>query len=512
MKNITREAREIISALGTSIEIPPGRYESAEKSYKSLGEWFARPESKLSKYNVKVYLQGSFRLGTAIRPISGDEHYDLDMVCEISAEKSSTTQHDLQQLIGAELNSYADRFGMEKPELWDRCWTLNYTEAARFHMDILPSLPDGQEQVRKLAELKFNSSSYFSQSVAITDKKHPNFRIRSSDWPISNPNGYAEWFYAKMNSFKSRLLQERDFVKGKVDIADVPKFKTDTPLQIVIKLLKRHRDTRFAEDSEFKPTSIILTTLATEAYSGEVDITEALLEILNKMQNFIENRNGIHWIPNPSDPRENFADAWQSETKLVESFYDWLESARTDFETALQSASLEQIVEALSPRLGRKFLSEASAKVNFTKSNSLVVKPSSTLPEVILDAPHRRPPRWPVNLTHKVQISSATYEKKGFRPKNFRSAEIIPDECSLVFEARTDVPRGYKIYWQVVNTGPEAKSYRNLRGNFDEGEFTEGTLVRKERSLYEGIHSIECFIVKDGTCVARSNPYIVMIS
>lgn len=512
MKKITNEAREVINALGTSIEVPPGRYDSAEKSYKSLAEWFSRPESTLSKFDINVYLQGSFRLGTAIRPINGDEHYDLDMVCEIKADKNAMTQAELQQLLGIELKSYADRFGMEKPEQWDRCWTLNYTESARFHMDILPGVPDGQEQSRRILAMRFDQTPYFEKAIGITDKKHHNFRTRSTEWPTSNPNGYADWFYSRMNSFSAKLFQERELAKGKVEVADVPKFKRDTPLQIVIKLLKRHRDIRFAEDPDYKPTSIVLTTLAARSYQGQTDITEALFDILNRMHLFIEAKDGQPWISNPSDPRENFADAWASESKLSEAFNDWLESAKTDFTNALQAEKLEDIIETLAPRLGRKFLSEAAGKVKFSKSGSVAPNALSLVPEVIVDAPHRRPPKWPVNLTHQVHIKSAVFERKGFRPAQFKSAEEIPNDCGLVFEAKTDVPRGYRVFWQVVNTGPVAKSYRNLRGTFDEVEITEGTLVKKERSQYEGIHSIECFIVKDGICVARSSPYVVMIS
>ncbi len=65
---------------------------------------------------------------------------------------------------------------------------------------------------------------------------------------------------------------------------------------------------------------------------------------------------------------------------------------------------------------------------------------------------------------------------------------------------------------QVVNTGDEASSVPGgLRGGFCEGVTERGGLVRNEGTQYEGNHWIECFIVKQGACVARSGEFVVNI-
>ena len=81
----------------------------------------------------------------------------------------------------------------------------------------------------------------------------------------------------------------------------------------------------------------------------------------------------------------------------------------------------------------------------------------------------------------------------------------------MTFEAITNIPKPYKVYWQVVNIGPEAKAANGLRGGFDEGFVTKGKLTRKESTRYMGTHSIECFIVKNGYLAARSGQFIVNI-
>ncbi|MHB1086218.1 MAG: nucleotide-binding domain-containing protein [Minisyncoccota bacterium] len=57
-----------------------------------------------------------------------------------------------------------------------------------------------------------------------------------------------------------------------------------------------------------------------------------------------------------------------------------------------------------------------------------------------------------------------------------------------------------------VNTGEHARQEGGLRGTIFEGERKQ-----TERSLYTGVHWIECFIVThQGVCIARSSPFYVM--
>jgi hypothetical protein len=79
----TRQAEVFLQSLADELSISDRRYEQAETSYQSLGSWLLRPASTLRAYNPQVYVQGSFRLGTVIRPISEEEDYDVDAVCEL---------------------------------------------------------------------------------------------------------------------------------------------------------------------------------------------------------------------------------------------------------------------------------------------------------------------------------------------------------------------------------------------------------------------------------------------
>jgi hypothetical protein len=97
-------------------------------------------------------------------------------------------------------------------------------------------------------------------------------------------------------------------------------------------------------------------------------------------------------------------------------------------------------------------------------------------------------------------------------PQKFSSdGSPLPKRASLEFQAKTTVLKPYRVYWQVVNTGHQARELGQLRGELQEEAVVRGHLNKEERTLYSGVHSVECFIVKDGKCVAKSGPFIVKI-
>ncbi|MGY6409564.1 MAG: nucleotidyltransferase domain-containing protein [Alkalilacustris sp.] len=119
---------QFLEHLVDDLQVPPSRYEQAETSYKSLGAWMNREQSTVRDGDPDVYVQGSFRLGTAIKPASDEEDYDIDMVCRLRYERSGLTPAELKQRVGKEVNAYAKGHGMTKPEDGRRCWKLIYAD------------------------------------------------------------------------------------------------------------------------------------------------------------------------------------------------------------------------------------------------------------------------------------------------------------------------------------------------------------------------------------------------
>lgn len=513
----TKAAEQLLEDLAESLDIPASRYEAAERSYKSVGQWLDRPESLFANVGTTIYPQGSFRLGTVIRPLNGDEDYDLDAVCELDFSKSDLTQAQLKERLGIEMKAYAKAHGMADPIEARRCWTLNYADGAQFHMDVLPALPDGARQ-RLLMEALGYANNWAEMAVAITDITHGRYRVRSEDWPASNPKGYSEWFRAKMQAVFDAKRQAIALKEARASVEEIPEYRVKTPLQSAIQILKRHRDIRFSDEPDTRPISIILTMLSAHAYNQETTISDALYGILMRMDRHIDDRDGAAWIANPTDPRENFADKWEANPERKEAFYEWLEMAREDFAVAARLSDVDQLVDALSPRMGRTLM-EAAASKQRPRGGLLVAALSapkrvmSNKLKRLLDAPHKKAVVWPELARGSVKLDRMTVEQRGYRPRTVQSdADPIPKHCNLTFEATANVPEPYKVFWQVVNAGDEARQAKGLRGGFDEGFVQAGRLTRRESTLYSGSHSIECLIVKDGYCVARSGPFVVNIA
>ncbi|MFQ6185815.1 nucleotidyltransferase [Sinorhizobium meliloti] len=346
-----------LEALVKELEVPDHRYEQAEKSYSSLGEWLHRPASTVRHYDPQVYCQGSFRLGTAIRPHTEAEEYDIDSVIELRLlTKRHKTQQELKAMLGAEIKGYHDAMGMVKPvREGNRCWILDYADGAQFHMDVVPAVPN-HEQQRGLLEARMLDTRWASTAISITDRREPNYRMLTEDWPRSNPKGYAHWFASRQavvfERRKRAILETMQRQGVTASVEDLPDFKVKTPLQSAIMILKRHRDNMFARDLDMRPISVIITTLAAHAYNSQDTISGALFAILNDIDKFIDHDGRKYIIPNPTDPLENFADKWEREPPKKDAFDDWLRQARTDFYAAAQAGTFKDMADALNPRMG----------------------------------------------------------------------------------------------------------------------------------------------------------------
>ena len=362
---------KFLQALVEELAIPESRYEQAETSYRSLGDWFHRDESAIRGLSPAVYSQGSFRLGTAIRPKNDAEEYDVDSVCELrKLTKDDLTQFDLKQLLGREIKAYHDSKGMTKPvREGRRCWVLDYADGAQFHMDIVPALPNGAEQ-RVLLERAHFDPKWAGSAIAITDREEPTYRVLTAIWPRSNPKGYAEWFKSRMTAALTRrkqILVETLKSRGMTaSVEDLPDYRVRTPLQAAVMLLKRHRDNTFARDPDLKPISVIITTLSAHAYNEEDTISGALFSILANMDRYIQHDGTKYVIPNPTDPLENFADKWEKEPGKADAFFRWLDQARNDFARAARATSLQSMNEAVSDRMGAALAGRAVGRVDET--------------------------------------------------------------------------------------------------------------------------------------------------
>jgi hypothetical protein len=341
-------ATKILDHIVDTLDIPESHYQKAAERHRSLGEWLCRPESRVAKFSPHVTPQGSFRYGTVVRPIHADAEYDLDNVVTLQMPKTAMTQKDLKVLFGEELKAYARTHGMLTPaEEMPRCWRLHYADEVSFHLDSLPCVGEEQTVIQVLVAHRV-PIELARRAVAITDKRHPEYTVITNKWLSSNPRGFARWFEEHTRVYAEPRLRALVEMKRYSSVEEVPPYQWRTPIQRSIQLLKRHRDVMFSEEPELAPISMIITNLATRAYSGEPDIYQAVTGIVAMMHEFV--RPEYPRIPNPVDPAEDYADKWRKDSRLEDNFWMWLSQVKSDL-ARLHTLSRDEVEREVRNRL-----------------------------------------------------------------------------------------------------------------------------------------------------------------
>lgn len=358
-KDFKKELNEYLETLGKELDVSKSQYEAAAKSYKAVGDYLSRDGSPLSSFNPRIVPQGSFMLGTIIKSIYDCDDIDIDLVLQLQGKHHSWTQKHLKDAIGNDLKDNGTYLGMIKDlDGGRRCWTLEYSDSANYHMDILPAIVDnGYEKAFNESFRDFKEVDVDDLAVRITDKEMENFswETNSVNWLKTNPLGYAQWFFQRA-VYRKKVLFTLNEAVDPVRSYEAKK----SPLQRAIQLLKRHRDIMFSDskyDSEDKPISIIITTLAAISYDHSEDMIDTLTDIVQNMRLHIESRYNMKtgqyekWVVNPVNKLENFADKWSDSPRKEEYFYKWLAELEYDI---LNLRSCEG--------KGRKYLNESLSK------------------------------------------------------------------------------------------------------------------------------------------------------
>jgi hypothetical protein len=72
--------------------------------------------------------------------------------------------------------------------------------------------------------------------------------------------------------------------------------------------------------------------------------------------------------------------------------------------------------------------------------------------------------------------------------------------------AKCTVPGDYDIYWKIKNRGKVAADAECLRG-----EILPGKDWHDEPTKYRGSHYVECYVVKNGICVAIDRQQVIIL-
>jgi hypothetical protein len=317
----------LLDLVAVKLELTPTQYQDAVRKYGAVGAWLSAPGTLLASLSPDIYPQGSLRLQTTVRPRSHEE-YDLDIVCQLALDPRSVLPAEVYQALGRRLRENA----LYAPilEQKNRCWRLNY--AGQFHMDVLPACPDPTEP---------------GTAVVVPDRE-------AACWKASNPKGFATWFDSRKVVVKAL---ER---AAAMEPLPLPKEVLEkSPLQRGVQLIKRQRDQAFADDA-LVPASIVLTTLAAEAYEGQAWTSEAVSRYLMDVAQRIEASGGVPFrVVNPTNPAELLSERWESTPGAYKEFCRQLRIFEGLWMDLLKAQTLHQMSALLMRLFGEDVTNKA---------------------------------------------------------------------------------------------------------------------------------------------------------
>lgn len=399
-------------------------------------------EHKTSYSIAETFTQGSMAMHTVIQNDSKD--YDID----IAVVFDSANIHGLGPL--SVRNIAADSIKRKKgslgkdPEVKTNCVKIQYSDG--YHVDFA------------VYRRSLNSDGTFS------------YEHGGSVWRNRNPKAISNWFSDEMKT------------KG---------FK----LRKTVRLLKTFSKSRALW---VMPSGLIQTVLCVE----QIDIMhDRLDETFYYLMKNIRNRLSISIdVFNPTDSLVSLL--------LKQSDRDKMENLKIRLDTYLKKLDIlfdsncsksdahNAWYEIFNHEYWNPDLVAETAYINKSAS-SISITASSTTEEFIENEVS-------INEIYKVIIDC---EASG---DGFRTAPIgayidkvlnkfLPHNLSLRFYIKEcNVPQPYDIWWKVRNVGPEAERRNMIRGELHKTNLPE----RRESTNFFGPHYVECYIIKDGTCVA----------
>lgn len=238
-----------LERVAQDMDIPPAKHQQAVDRYQAVGKWLEGGVYPGCDGELSIYPQGSFRLGTVVRPMRGgaEADYDIDLVCELPILKDWTEPRSVKAMVGDRLREH-QRYRKMLDTEGKRCWTLEYREqdGIGFHLDVLPAVRDHRQ--------------IDDTSIAITDKQEAHYH-----WSASDPLGYARWFDDKNRGAFIRVMMEQKKsilnhnLSAYLSVDDVPNQLVRTPLQRTIQIMKRHRDLYGVKATNgYRPISMII--------------------------------------------------------------------------------------------------------------------------------------------------------------------------------------------------------------------------------------------------------------
>lgn len=428
---------------------------------------------------------------------------DFDVFLQDIEPSSSTVSYisSVQQ----NLRSYLENHKIYKDIIIDSFLSGSYAK----HTAIRPVLHDKKRDVDIIIVTNYDSSKNSSDVIkelcdTLKEKSlYKNAEMQSHSVglelngicidvvPVIEHESYNDVYYIGSSEDGSWVIT--DPKRHKKWSTDVNK-NNSNEYKPLVKIFKWWRKTNCPEDRRY-PKGITLEKIIADNIGDSTLSTEDFF--IGTMQNIVDNYkneyidNGI--MPCVDDPSEYVTDNDLLSGYDFSDFKSFVEKIEEHLAKLNDNGTTNSTWRTI---LGNEFPNDSTEP---SKNNTL---------QYCLNVPHRKIAPWKMVRSGIVFITAKVEDKYG-RITNYENDSYpLEKECTIIYTAKYNSCKYFRIKWQIVNTGYEARNC--LRGGFENSNC--GELSRKETTKYSGKHYVQCFVIdRQNKCVARSKEFFINI-
>lgn len=410
-----------------------------------------RLKDGLKEYNIEnntsytiaeTCVQGSMAMSTVVQNEDGDYDIDVAVVFDKSVLGDKVAQAT-RNLVANALKRKTKQFNAE-PEVKTSCVRIKYEDG--YHIDFAVY------------------RRHYDSGNECWIYEHAG-----SDWSVRELKGLTEWFKSQNND-------------------------SDGKLRKVIRLSKMFCKSR--KSWKNMPSGLLQTVLCDEKLQQSYErIDELFYYTMQEIVNRLETSTSVEA---PVDDGRDLTPR-DIDCKRMTNWKNRLKSKLEDLKVLFSDECTKD--DAIQAWYGFFNHDYWGGQVTVEKSYAIASVPKSVCS--FFDGEQYIEEMYPMQLVYKCDVSCKV-SGDGWRLKpigEFLSIwrHYLPHNFEIRCEMEyTNCPWPYKILWKVKNVGPEAE-----RKNLIRGEIKERGRTIVEHTSFFGNHYIECYIVKDGLCVAR---------
>lgn len=396
------------------------------------------------KFAEQPVVQGSVAMSTVIQNEAKD--YDIDVAIVFEKDQLPTGTKKSKDIIVDALTRKCGGF-KTPPEAKTNCVRIVYND--NYHIDFA-----------------------IYRRFLDEDGNYKYEHCGGKEWRERNPRAITKWFLDQ-NKAKDYKLRE------------------------VVRLMKMFSKSRgFWKNM---PGGLIQSVLADEKFQVYNRVDERFYHTMVAIRDRLAFDKEVY---NPTDSTKSLK-LVSSDSIKMENLYNRLNDKLSKLDVLFETdCTYEKAVEAWDLFFDHKYWKDLKEAERTQVAKSFVQEVNSQVYYDYRETEEYISNMFPINLKYKVDLDCLVYKKEtrvGWLSHLMNKRELLLPGHNLKFHAKTDVPTPFEVYWKVKNNGDIAKQKDSVRGEIVQ----TNSLQHSEVTSFKGDHTVECYIVKNGVCVAR---------